>query len=479
MATTFYFPTTTAAPVTPSYHANWQYTTEVLRRRLGYPKGSSTQTTGSQIGPWTDTNLALDRQYVSAPMAAGIVFNSSVTIRGQLRVREFNTGDNANRIILSIAIWDITGTVSRRVLLAPAAYGTTLEFVNSTSLANRIMANDDALAPSSSYTTIDGDRLVVEIGYTNATGTTPEASASWGESQTDLTYNNTTETTGSGWIRFSNDIIFRTQSFAAELTTTENFGAAASVSRKIEAAHTATADLAVNASIYNLVGKGYSWEPHGRFRAQRIGGQRLILSEGKVSFAASLVVTEAFDAAFSIERGMAASSVATSNHAVKLSCIRPIAANLTATSDFAVITKRSCKAAANLTVTSNLAIALARVRSISADLIVTSNFAVNVKRNCNAAANLTVTSNVAAVFVRVRRVAANLTTTSNFAVIINRKCKTAANLTTTSNFAIVLARSRLVAADLSVMSNMAVAISKYYELNQPYIVGFSIFRSVS
>ena len=134
-------------------------------------------------------------------MAAGIVFNSSVTIRGQLRVREFNTGDNANRIILSIAIWDITGTVSRRVLLAPAAYGTTLEFVNSTSLANRIMANDDALAPSSSYTTVDGDRLVVEIGYTNATGTTPEASASWGESQTDLTYNNTTETTGSGWIR--------------------------------------------------------------------------------------------------------------------------------------------------------------------------------------------------------------------------------------------------------------------------------------
>jgi len=389
LATRFYFPTTTASPVTPNYHANWQYTSEALRRRLAYPKGSSSQTNGSQIGPWTDTNLALDRQYVSAPMAAGIVFDTSVTISGQLRVREHNTGDNADRICLSITIWDLAGTSSRRVLLGPAAYGTTLEFANSTSLTNRIMANGDALAPSASYTTVDGDRLVVEIGYTNATGTTPEATASWGESEADLTYNNTAETTGSGWIEFSNTITFRTQSLAAASEITGSFVAALSRARPLAAALTTTVDIV--AALKKTIVKSFAaaLTTTGELVAHAIVGR---------SIAAASTVTVSIATAISRARPLAANSTITASFVSALARARPFAAASTTTVVFVAELSKSSVVykyvAAQLAVDITLVSALATARPFAAASTITASFVSALARARPLATALTTTSNV-------------------------------------------------------------------------------------
>lgn len=478
MATRFYFPTTTASPVTPNYHANWQYTSEALRRMLAYPKGSSSQTNGSQIGPWTDTNLALDRQYVSAPMAAGIVFDTSVTISGQLRVREHNNGDNADRICLSITIWDLAGTSSRRVLLGPAAYGTTLEFVNSTSLTNRIMANGDALAPSTSYTTVDGDRLVVEIGYTNATGVTPEATASWGESEADLTYNNTAETTGSGWIEFSNTITFRTQSLAAASEITGSFVAALSRARPLAAALTTTVDIV--AALTKTIVK---------------------------SFAAALTTTGELVAHAIVGRSIAAASTVTVSIATAISRARPLAANSTITASFVSALARARPFAAASTITASFVSALTGARSMAAASITTVVFVAELSKSSvvykYVAAQLAVDITLVSALATARPFAAASTITASFVSALAGARPLATALTTTSNVSSSISVSRFSNANAVVTVELSANVTKsisgggvslssilvtdvdissnFYivpKLSGPMVVGATVFRYV-
>lgn len=203
MATRFYFPASEAAAITPSFDAGWNYNSEALRRRLAKPKGSSAIATGTQIGPWTAAQTpehkALDRQYISDPIVGGTI---SGTCKGQLMVREYATGDNVGTTNLKVWVVKPDGT-SRGTLLAIGAYGTALEFISNATHRNAILANGDAL---SSVVAVDGDRIVVEIGYNGTSTATPEASAKWGENATDLPENQTQTTDGAGWFEFSGTI---------------------------------------------------------------------------------------------------------------------------------------------------------------------------------------------------------------------------------------------------------------------------------
>lgn len=206
MATRLYFPADTAAPVSPTVDAAWQYTTGYVSRYLADVKGSSTIANGTLIGAWTLGYTALDRQYVSAEMNAGIEFSTSVTVKGQLVVREDANADDVNQMILGIRIVSSDGGTVRRTILTVGAYGTAAEFAFSSAGRNKKLADGDALNPTSSYTTVQGDRLVVEIGYKDATtGSTPRAQGKYGENGTDLPEDETT-TSGAGWIEFSNTI---------------------------------------------------------------------------------------------------------------------------------------------------------------------------------------------------------------------------------------------------------------------------------
>lgn len=209
MATRLYFPLTTGAPVSPAVDAAWQYISQVVRRALAFSKGTSAILAGTTIGPWTVGQMALDRQYVSEPLAPGTVFAVANTVTMQLMAREFQTTDDVDRGFLGVRIVSQDGATVRATVLPVANYGSIGEFIAISAMRNKTFASGAALAAG--YTTVVGDRLVIEIGYSNAaTGLTPNAAAKYGENAADLPVNETQQTDGAGWIEFSNTFTLAT-----------------------------------------------------------------------------------------------------------------------------------------------------------------------------------------------------------------------------------------------------------------------------
>jgi hypothetical protein len=221
MATRFYFPASTAADVSPSVDAGWNYVSEAVRRELVKYKGASAITVGTRIGIWTAGNYALDRQYVSNPIAAQTI---SGTFKMQLMTREYNAANDVVAILLCVKVVSGDGNTVRGTLLSLNNYGSILEFINAASHRNKTGADGDALTQVVAQ---DGDRIVVEIGYTDAFGTDPEANAKWGENATDLPENETQTTNGAGWVEFSGSVRLQNEIVdAGAIASAEAFGTA-------------------------------------------------------------------------------------------------------------------------------------------------------------------------------------------------------------------------------------------------------------
>lgn len=206
MASRFYFSISAAAPVSPTFGGEWTYTTEAVRRKLlrhKYATGEAIAS-GTQIGPWTPGDFALDRQYVSDPMEAQTI---SGVIRCQISSREHAATDNVFTR-MKIFVVDNAGTTVRGTILAFGAYGQTGTELLDTGFRNKTWAENDALT---SLAVLAGDRLVIELGYTDTTGTTPEATSRWGAAdQAELTTNSETTTTAfTPWIEFSHTVQFQ------------------------------------------------------------------------------------------------------------------------------------------------------------------------------------------------------------------------------------------------------------------------------
>lgn len=208
MVTRLYFSNAQNSAVNPSFEA-WGENSEAVRRKLLTAKESGeVQTLGSRIG-WTVGQTQLDRQYVSPPMDSGISFLAG-TVKLQLACREFATGDNSvPRMALKIV--NRAGDTTQQVLLSIANYGTTTEFINNATLRNAIYANSDVFVGA--YTTVDGDRLVLEIGFTDNSGASPEAQARYGANSGTADHGeNDTETTSLvPWIEVSPTITFQAE----------------------------------------------------------------------------------------------------------------------------------------------------------------------------------------------------------------------------------------------------------------------------
>jgi hypothetical protein len=184
-------------------------------------KGTTAITAGSQITITENTgNQGLDRQYVSAPMTAGTVFTTGVTtVAMQIMMREISATDDVNQCILSVRVVDAAGTTVRATLLAVGNYGPATEFATATTHRNKTCADGDTVAAT--YTTVAGDRLVVEVGYqTDGADASPVAVTKWGDNSTDLPVDETQTTDGNGWIEFSNTFTFVAENPAAALIHT-------------------------------------------------------------------------------------------------------------------------------------------------------------------------------------------------------------------------------------------------------------------
>ena len=211
--TRVYFPASSATALTPGVHANWDESDELVRHELALSKGSSANGAGQTVDTTEDSqNEEVDRQYISVPLRAGIQFEADwTTVKGQIMMRQFNSSDGVRPATTAIKIVDGAGA-DQVVLLAGAAW-----FVDAASsaapdqaLSSTFMQSWTSIAEGTpvqlDYTTVAGDRLVIELGArVNEANTTPQWAISYGESASDCTYrDNTSTTTCTSWVEFSN-----------------------------------------------------------------------------------------------------------------------------------------------------------------------------------------------------------------------------------------------------------------------------------
>jgi hypothetical protein len=218
--TRLYLPHAAPPAVDPTIASGWEDSSEIERRMLANVKGSSGISTGQVVDILEDQASYddLDRQYTSTRMPAGIVFTSGVTsLKIVVMMREQAATDDVDKCITSVRIMSEDGQTTRATLYATANYGPVLEFVNNASMRNKQCADGDLAGAS--YTTVLGDRIVVELGYqTDGAESSPQASGKYGENATDCAENETNTTDCAGWVEFSNLMI----TFVGELGNRRN-----------------------------------------------------------------------------------------------------------------------------------------------------------------------------------------------------------------------------------------------------------------
>ena len=189
--TRFYLPSGGGAAVSPPFtlESSWDETDNADRLRCGTSKTSSTMTSKTEAKANTANTRQLVRQYVSDPLDGNQTIGSTVTVKGTVRVLESAINDNIDKVSLKLIVVSNDGQTLRGTLLAKGDFGPTNEWA--TSLTNRRIADGDTVAGA--VNALDGDRIVIEIGFNNtAAGTSVSGSMNFGDnSASDLADNET------------------------------------------------------------------------------------------------------------------------------------------------------------------------------------------------------------------------------------------------------------------------------------------------
>jgi hypothetical protein len=185
----------TASTITPSFDAAWTNTTSATRHDLsGVVDGTDTINVGD-ARTFSAGEVRLDRQFFTAPLSGGITL-TGVTVKCVIRISESNADDNITAR-MGLRVFNEAGTAVRHTLLAVANHGSVTEFA--TSAATRIFAA--AVTVTGTYTTQIGDRIVLEVGGADASGTSPSFTGIYGTSaQEDQTYVDASTANFKPWI---------------------------------------------------------------------------------------------------------------------------------------------------------------------------------------------------------------------------------------------------------------------------------------
>jgi len=188
--------------ITPVF-AGWTRTTEGVRRRMmPSPKDNSALATKTI---WAGGAAAVDEsalavQFISDRLAAGHVFTTSDTFKCYIRCAESATNDNINRQPICVKVVSEDGLTIRATLFGLAHAGpNTTEWIVTT-LTNKALADGDTF--TAGYTTVEGDRLVVEVGgqVSAAGGTSVTGSMSFGTAPSaDIAENETGTAADKSW----------------------------------------------------------------------------------------------------------------------------------------------------------------------------------------------------------------------------------------------------------------------------------------
>lgn len=206
--TRLYFSSTLPANVSPAFGGGWGPTSQATRWRLNHVKGTSAIVAGSQIAwPSSTANHALDRQYVSNPLEGAQVVGG--LLKAQLLVREFNVSDNVDALKFGVFVVSQDGLTLRGTVIEPDEFNISEFLHNNYRNKTPFTISGTAGTPVNA---LDGDRIVVEIGYRSTGGSgapvSPEASGKYGENATDLAQNETDTTDGAGWFELAGTLAF-------------------------------------------------------------------------------------------------------------------------------------------------------------------------------------------------------------------------------------------------------------------------------
>lgn len=209
MATRFHFADATAPAVSPALQSYTHAAPAQLRSALEITTTDALST--DAYAPDAADHLvagdSLMRQFVSVPMDSGNVFTTSDAWKAAIQCLESNAGNNL-QLQYWIGVYSEDGSTLQATLRSKVLEG--LEM--GTALTNRFLSS----TLSGGYTTVAGDRLVVEV---SALGTPTGAGGVQGHNASirvggngaggDLPENDTdTGTTLNGWIEFVTTISF-------------------------------------------------------------------------------------------------------------------------------------------------------------------------------------------------------------------------------------------------------------------------------
>ena len=167
MATRFYLSRTAFSTVNPGTVFTWGSSVKSV---LGmYTSATSPVDTQYLVNTYTGygAGTVLFRQWVSPEMSSGIVFDTNTSYTVTIGASESSTAANAF-MLFGVAIYSSDGTTQRAKFTALEKDGTEYALHSTDGSGNSILVgrqNVKSSASGISYTTVAGDRLVLEVGW--------------------------------------------------------------------------------------------------------------------------------------------------------------------------------------------------------------------------------------------------------------------------------------------------------------------------
>lgn len=209
MATRFFFSNSASSPQSVGFDSAWTTTNSVTKVGLVTSKDvNDLMVTGITQGWAAPNSMELDRQYISPQVDSQFI---NGTLQCYIQCREFATTDN---VVTRFAARVITGSgTTRGTLMAAGKWGSDVELVNNATLRTAAVCSQSNMT---SVTAGQGDRIVIEIGFSDLAGTTPQGAYRWGASSlTEAAVNETTTTSAVGWAEFSQNLVYFTPGVTA------------------------------------------------------------------------------------------------------------------------------------------------------------------------------------------------------------------------------------------------------------------------
>lgn len=206
MATVLYLESTGAPNISPTPNAGWTDQSQFTRFKTGTIKLSSAMVTDNISDVLSTQADIIIGQWISDFLDVGQTITGAQAVNIVARFAEVAANNN---LFLTWAVYVFNGTTLNKTVVTKRTDGTEVVATTPTS------RTDSATSVAGNYTTVAGDRLVIEVGLSgDPSGTnTHDGSMSYGsDSATDLTMADGTTTANNPIVTLTDTLTFNTSS---------------------------------------------------------------------------------------------------------------------------------------------------------------------------------------------------------------------------------------------------------------------------